>query len=220
MNLTPDPLQVLFLWGLLARGGEGWKADLKPDLKTRYAPLRRAGLLEEEGRRHPDSGRARKWVRLSEAGWAWAQGHLDAPVSTRSSAAGPVLQAMLARLKVYLAAAGVPLAELICPPATGAEASALVPPAPPAGLPARVRAAYLASSGGRWGVRVRLTALRHSLRDVPRQDLDAVLLALARAERLALYPLDDPLELTDADHEAAIERLGQHFHLVYMDAGA
>jgi hypothetical protein len=222
MSIHPDPLQVLYLWALLARGGEGWKADLKPDLKGRYAPLRTAGLIEEEDRSHPDTGRRRKWVRLSEAGWAWAQAHLDAPVAPRSSASGPVLQALLARLKAYLAATGVPLAELVCPPGAGAAAGQAVaaPPVPPATLEARLRAAYLADSGGRWGVRVRLAALRQALRDIPRPILDATLLDLARAERLALYPLDDPLEVTAADREAALVRLGQPFHLVYMDPAA
>jgi hypothetical protein len=217
MNVNPDPLQVLFLWGLLARGGEGWKTDLKPELKGRYAPLRRAGLLEEEGRPHPDTGRPRKWIRLSEAGWAWAEARLDAPVSPRSTAAGPVLQGVLTRLKAYLTATGVPLVEMICPETVAAGPTPAAP-APP--LAARIRSAYLADSAGHWGVRVRLAALRRFLGDISRPVLDAALLELARTERLALYPLDDPLDVTDADREAAIERLGQRFHVVYMDPGA
>jgi hypothetical protein len=212
MSEHPDPLQVLFLWGLLARGGEAWKAEVRPDLKGRYAPLKRAGLLDEERRPHPETGRARTWVRLSEGGWAWAQAHLDSRVSARSTAAGPTLQALLARLGGYLAASGTPLVEVIRPEATPPAAG--VPAAE--GLSTRIRSAYLAASGGQWNVRVRLHELRRLLPDVPRQALDGALLDLARQERLALYPLDDPLEIRESDREAAIERLGERLHLVYM----
>lgn len=211
--MNPDPLQVLFLWNLLAHGGEAWKSALKPDLKGRYGALRRAGLFEEERRPYPGSGRLRIWVRLSDVGWAWAQAHLDAPISLRSTASGSVLQALLGRLEAYLTLRGIALADVIrpTPVATAPSEGSLET------LTEQIGSAYFKLTGGHWNVRVRLADLRQALPAVPRTILDAALLDLARGERLALYPLDDPLEIGDADRAAAIERFGQRLHLVYMD---
>ena len=203
MTFEPDPLQVLFLWGLLAQEGEDWKSDIKPDLKTKYTPLVRAGFIEEESRRNPSTGKPKKWIRLSDEGWAWAQDHLDAEVSQTKTAA-PILQGLLARLKRYLKRHDIPLAEVLGP----------APEA--AGLPQRIRDAYLRTSGGQWNIRVRLADLRAALSDVPRATLDDTLLSLGREQRLALYPLDNPREISDADRSAAINVVGQVFHIVYM----
>jgi len=212
----PGPLQVLFLWGLLARGGEGWKTDLKPELKGRYAPLRRSGLLEEEGRptRTPVDPQMDPALGGRLGLGRGSPGRPGIPALDRGGTGAP---------GGAHPAQGVPHGNRRAPgrddlPQTVAAGPTPAAPAPP--LAARIRSAYLADSAGDWGVRVRLAALRRSLGDVSRPVLDAALLELARTERLALYPLDDPLDVTDADREAAIERLGQRFHLVYMDPGA
>jgi hypothetical protein len=210
MSFEPDPLQVLFLWALLAQGGEAWKTDLKPDPKGKYGPLLTSGLVEEESLKHPATRARRKRVRLSERGWVWAQGHLDAPLSARSTAGAAILQAFLARLKAYLAEHDVALAEVVAP---GVQARAAA-----GDLPGRVRDAYWRAAGGRWNVRVPLAALRTALADVPRGLLDETLLAMSRERRLALYPADDPRGLSDADRSAAISVAGQMFQIVYMDA--
>jgi DNA-binding PadR family transcriptional regulator len=205
MTFEPDPLQVLFLWGLLARGGEGWKSDIKPklDRRNKYLPLVRAGFIEEESRKNPDTGKEKGWIRLSDQGWAWAQDHLDADVSQTKTAA-PILQGLLARLKPYLKRHDIPLAEVLGPTPEAAD------------LPQRIRDAYLRASGGQWNTRVRLADLRAALSDVPQATLDNTLLSLGREQRLALYPLDNPREISDADRSAAINVVGQVFHIVYM----
>lgn len=210
MNTKLDPLQVLFLWGLLAKGGEAWKGDLKPELNKNYTPLVKNGFLEEEPRKHPETKRPRKWIRLSDAGWKWAQGHLDAEVSRRSTAGNQILKEVLTRLKRYLDQKNLSLAEIIRPDLGRDEVVT--------NLPERVRAAYFNETGGVWNKRVRLARLRQAFPEVSRQELDKTLLEICKAGRAVLYPLDNPLERTPADLEAAIDSAGQKFHIIYMES--
>jgi len=207
MSPQPSPIQVLFLWSLLARGGEAWLSDLKPRLEpaSRRKQLAQAGLTEEESRRHPTSGRPQKLIRLTDAGWAWAQANLDAEVSTRSTAGAAILRSFLSRLKPYLERNEIPLVEVLCPEVATPQ------------LADRIRNAYLEHAGGRWNTRVRLHRLRSNLADVPRETLDRALLELERSGRLVLYPLEDPREIETRDEQAAIEIGGAPSHVVYME---
>ncbi|MGH8614520.1 MAG: MarR family transcriptional regulator [Gammaproteobacteria bacterium] len=184
MGTKLEPLQVLFLWGLLAKGGEAWKGDLKPELHKNYARLVKSGFVDEEQRKHPETKRARKWVRLSDAGWKWAQEHLDAEVSKASKAGGQILQDFLAKLKSYLEHKSISLAEIITPDLGRSEGGT--------NLPERIRNAFLKETGGVWNTHVRLASLRRALSDIDRRELDEALLAMGRTGQLVLYPLDNP----------------------------
>lgn len=209
MDTKLDPLQVLFLWGLLAKGGEAWKTGHKPHLRKNYTFLVKNGFIEEEKRKHPETKRSRNWIRLSDAGWKWAQEHLDAEVSKGSKAGGQILQDFLTRLKSYLENNSVSLAEIISPDLGRGEGGM--------NLPERIRAAYFKETGGVSNKRVRLARLREVLPDVSRGDLDEALSTICKAGRAVLYPLDNPLERTPADREAAIDSAGQKFHIIYME---
>jgi hypothetical protein len=219
MPYNPSPLEVLFVWGLVAEGGAGLMKDLKPKLaKQDRDRLEKAGLVAVTPQKNRALG-----VELTDSGWAWAADHLDAEISARSSAAGPILRAWLIRLKGYIANNDVALAEIIGGQhvATGEGAPPADSPTPAQGaahsLPERIADAYLSLSGGHWARRVRIAHLRDKLKDVSRQKLDAILLDMQRQGRLALYTLDDPRQLSTDDEKAAIHIGPATRHIVYME---
>ena len=109
MQYDPSPLEVLFVWGLVAEGGAGPIKDLKPKLEKKNRDrLEKAGLVTVVKQKNRSL-----LIELSDKGWAWASDHLDAEISARSPAAGPILRAWLIRLKGYIANNDVALAEII-----------------------------------------------------------------------------------------------------------
>ena len=193
--------------------------DLRPKLeKPSRDRLEKAGLVTVTRQKGGALG-----VELSDRGWAWAAGHLDAEVSPRSTAAGPILRAWLTRLKGYIANNHVALAEIIGGQqvATGKGAPLADSHAPAqdatGGLPERIADAYLSLSGGHWARRVRIAHLRDKLKDVSRQRLDTILLDMQRQGRLALYTLDDPRQVSTDDEDAAIHIGPATRHILYME---
>ncbi|CAH2601345.1 conserved protein of unknown function [Rhodovastum atsumiense] len=200
---APSPLQTLILWALLARGGTALQKDLRPEpKKSDRDALVRARLL-----RAGKAGRAVS-LELTDAGWAWAAANTAAPLPAGSTAGTAVLSGLLGRLGAYMAARDVALADIIHPP---------VEAPGDADLAGRIRAAYLAESGGSVNRRVRLAALRARLAEVPRAELDTALLALAQDGGAGLLPLDDPTEIGAADHAAAIAVGTQMRHILWLD---
>lgn len=224
MDKTPSPIQTLILWALLARDGGDFQKNIKPELKPEHRkPLEGAGLIEVEKRAttvYRKDGKATRqranYIALTERGWAWAANHLDAPVAARSTAAAPILQAIMAKLKTHLQSRNLTLAEFICP---GSEPH----PEPrkedgSRSIWQRIHTAYSQLAGGRWNVRVKLAALRAELSDVPRDQLDDALLAMEREDAMVLYPLDNPQEIRPEDREAALSNsAGFPRHILYMD---
>ena len=216
MTYQPSPLQTLFLWRLLCSEGGEFCRRMRPELP---APEKRslvaAGLIELESRRDAANGRAARpaqYAVLTELGWEWASRHLDAEISMRSHAAAGVLLAIMRKLKTHLARQRISLAEFICSQPSGT--CAVGQP----DLISRMRAAYREAAGGRWNVRVRLADLRRMLPDVPRQQLDAALLALEREPGTVLYSLDDPQEIRPEDESAALgNSAGTPRHIVYIE---
>ena len=151
-----------------------------------------AGLVSAE-RRGRDL-----WLEATEKGWAWAQDHLDADLPERAAAAS-VLQAWLTRLKTYLAAQNLTLAEFLAPRAR-----------------LDLRAAYLQASGGALNQRVRLSALRAACGRTDRTALDAALTAAHGRDGLHLSGSDNPPELTAEDHAAALDYKGERMHFVWI----
>lgn len=214
MSLSPNPLQTLFLWRLLAsEGGEFWK-NTKPQVSTaERKELEAAGLIAIDKRKESDRKGARPimYVSLSEQGWNWAVEHLNAEISKKSNASGPILQDILAKLKIHLERTGSSLADFVCPPEGEVTSE-------PEDIPSRIRRSYCSASGGRWNVRVRLAELRRALPEVPRAELDESLLAMERQGSVVLYPLDDPQEIEPEDEAAGLPNsLGIRRHIVYLE---
>jgi hypothetical protein len=221
MQYDPSPLEVLFVWGLVAEGGAGLMKDLKPKLeKKNRERLEKAGLMTVAPQKQKNRALG---VELTDKGWAWAADHLDAEISARSPAAGPILRAWLIRLKGYIANNDVALAEIIggqhVTNGDGAKSADRDAPVSDAsqGLPQRIADAYLSLSGGHWARRVRIAHLRDKLKDVSRQKFDAILLDMQRQGRLALYTLDDPRQVSTDDEKAAIHIGPATRHIVYME---
>lgn len=222
MNANPTPLQTLILWRLLSTGGAAFLQEIKPELRPEdKKSLHAAGLIEVEQRKpgHPKA-RRQTFISLSEAGWAWAEEHLDAPISHRTPAAGPILQVLLTKVKWLMRRHQLSLSELISSGSTqpASNESTVEPRREPISLTQRVRESYSRLSGGRTNVRVRLKDLRSDLSDVPAAALDDVLLQMERNHAVSLYPLDHPLEVTDDDIKAALPNtVGGPRHVVYME---
>ena len=85
-------------------------------------------------------------------------------------------------------------------------------------LEQRVKRAYLDASGGRWDVRVRMADIRKKLVDIPPTSLDAILRKMQLDQKLVLYPLDEPSEISPEDDAAAVVAGGRKNHILYMTA--
>ena len=202
----PDPGQTLFLWGLLAAGGEAWLKDLRPELGRRRRPLLEAGLIEEERRSGPKGGQ-RLWISLTDRGWYWLGNNMDAPLPPRAGVtAVQVLQKLLRNLGPFLERHNLALADIF------ADHGGPVPAGQD--LAQRVREQAFALAKGKSRVLVRLADLRRALPDVDRETLDQELVRLQRDGRLVLYHMDDPSERTPADDDAALIIAGHRRHLL------
>jgi len=205
---TPTALQTLILWALVSQGGTARQKDLRPEpKKADRDALERARLVSVDKKRRP------LHVELTDRGWAWAAANTTAALPARSSNGTVVLAALLARLGAYMAAADVALADIINPanPAPGSQHDTKQE------LGLRIRAAYLAESGGVVNQRVRLAAIRARLADVGRAELDGALVALELGGDGGLLALDDPTEIGPADRAAALQVGVQARHLLWLD---
>jgi hypothetical protein len=206
--MSNEPQERLILLRLALEGGETKNTDFKPDLKKQDRDrLVRAGLIEAEKRQPPKGGRAALYLVLTDGGWAWLAEHLDGelpkPVRT--------LKKLLACLKAHLDARGFSLADFITGPPS------VTKPESPPDVEKHIEHAYLRLSGGRANVRVRLADLRAALPEIPRDRLDATLLAMATRGGVALYPLENPVEIQPQDREAVLRTpTGHERHLIYL----
>lgn len=217
---TPEK-QTLILWALLARdNAASFQNELKPESeKADREALEKAGLIKCERR-----GRyQRYWIEVTEKGWAWATDHLNDDLPTGSPAGSTILQAWLTRLKAYMQARNVVLAEILGPQRArkdGSEGIATGDAARASGydaLRARIRQAYLAVTGDRINTRARLCDIREKLNDIDRAALDEALKRMQLEQQASLYPLDNKTEITDADRNAAIYFGVEPRHILWIE---
>jgi hypothetical protein len=214
MTTKSEPLDRLILLRLALEGGLVKNTDFKPELKKPDRDrLVAAGLMETEKRAPGAGGRKVLHLNLTERGWGWLVDHLAGELPARANAVRP-LQKLLGCLKAYLDDRGVSLAEFLTRPSTS---ESRLPLGEPEGDEQRIERAYYQLSGGRPNERVRLAALRAELPDIPRERLDVVLLAMATRGGVALYPLENPLEIGPQDREAVLRTpSGHERHLIYL----
>jgi hypothetical protein len=220
MNVSLDPLQTMLIFRLVFTGESPKLSELQPRLTpvNRRDELVRAGLIRLEKR-----GRTTHVTATAKAR-DWTGRHLTAAFSARSNSVAPTLKAALEKMHDFMCREGVLFdAFLRAGPRRGngvittkkdhqvfeQEDSAHE----------IIRSAYAGLTGGYWNTRVRLADLRDQLSELPREVLDRYLLAMQQTGRLALYSLDDPREVTEADRDAALSILGHHRHIVYMSDG-
>jgi len=212
-------LQTLILWALLAKAeGGSFQKDIRPEVtkKDREA-LVKAGLIISE-KRGP-----RIWLEVTEKGWAWAGDNLDASLPKRSTAGSIVLQDWLTRLKAFMETRGLALADVLAPsppPPSGNSHSVNYRPRPSIDygvLRSRIRKAYLELTGDRLNTRVLLRDLRSKLIDIERNVLDEALKRMQREQEASLYRIDNRIEITDADRDAAIYFGSEPRHLLWIE---
>ncbi len=202
-------MQTLILWALLAKaGGASFQKDIRPEVKKpdREALLR-AGLIASEKR-----DRSGRWLEMTDKGWAWAADHLDADLPKRSTAGSAILQAWLKRLKAFMEARGLALADILGPQQP-AERQPIDYPA----VRQRIRKAYLELTGGRLNTRAHLSDIREKLKDIDRATLDEALKRMQREQEASLYQLDNRIEITEADRAAAIYVGREPRHILWIE---
>jgi hypothetical protein len=213
------PLQTLALWSLLVNGGSGLQKDIKStfEKKDREA-LAAAGLITWE------KNKKQAFVlTVTDKGWHWAgTAAIDCAVA-RSPAAADVLRGLIAHLGVYMQARNIPLAEILAAaaaPPTATEPQPSPPPVPtspqPTDLRERIRAAFLKLTGDKFNTRVRLADLRALLSDLDRATQDEAIFAVAHESDADLLQLDNRIDITDADREAALQVGNEPRHLLWI----
>ncbi|MBB5048827.1 hypothetical protein HNR60_003597 [Rhodopseudomonas rhenobacensis] len=207
--------QALAMWALLGAGGAGYGGKLKPKIeKAEREALRQAGLIEvAKGERQA------YLLTVTDKGWDWAERHLADPLP--ESGVAFVLQAWLKRLAAYLKARDLRLADVLGTPAVPDPAESAAPdgkpaPAEPTDLRQRIRDAYLAVAGG-FNRRALLKDLRAKLPEIERSALDAALKQMQREQQASLMQLDNRIDVTDADREAAIQIGNEPRHIVWIE---
>ncbi|MCZ8381023.1 hypothetical protein O6P37_19325 [Mycobacterium sp. CPCC 205372] len=159
--------------------------------------LQRRGLIEVT------SGRPMV-LELTDDGWATCRSLFGAAVPARPSGQGRALYTLMRALDRHFERTGLSLAEAFGP----AQAD---------DVDTRVRDSYrqLSRRPGGW---VGLAALRRQLTEVPRDELDAVLLRLERQPGVRLIPEENRKALTDDDRAAALRIGNEDNHLIAIES--
>jgi hypothetical protein len=218
MSFEPNPKQSLLIWRMLFEPDMG-EVDADVAKKDIRAPLEAAGLLEAFEVVSPTTNRKKRRYRLTDKAWSWSSAHLDAKLN-RAPSAGPLLQAVLTRVKRVLESKDLSLAEFASigdEQGSNRRSNGNSAGAGAGTVRERARAAYLACSHGRWNEAVRLDALRAALPDVPREALDEALVNLLSSGEGVLYPEDNLRKLTPAVEQAAVSMAGEKKHYLKLE---
>lgn len=212
-NSAASERQNLIMWALLTHeNAAAYQKDLKPEPeKADRDALERAGLIRWE--KHKQGIR----IEVTDTGWEWAGNNLSAPLPAKSNAGTAVLGALLARLSTFVMLKGIVLADVLDPQAGAPNEKAVAPPPSPENIRKRIRNAYLDTTRGRFNTRALLKDIRARLPEVDRKTLDETLRQMQQDEEAILYQLDSRVELTDADHEAAIHFAGEPRHILWIE---
>jgi hypothetical protein len=211
-------MQTLILWALLAKGGEGFQKDIKPEAtRADRAALEREGHIRSEKR-----GRS-IWLEATDTGWRWAAENLGADLPKRTTAGTLVLQNWLTLLKDFMVARNVTLADILGPqpkikPGAPRDGTAANPSEHPdyAVLRDRVRKAYLELTGGNLNKSVLLSDLREKLKDIDRPALDAGLKRMHLEAGTSLKGLENPRDITPGIRDAEISFSGDPMHVLWI----
>jgi hypothetical protein len=203
--------QALAMWALLGAGGAAFGGQLKPEIeKAEREALLKSGLVTVEKRQRS------YWLDVTDRGWHWAEQHLADPLPDKTFGGAFVLRAWLTRLQAFMQARDFRLAHVLSPQAKQAQPRTdVTEPLNHAELRMRIRAAYLDVTGG-FNRRALLKDIRSRLPDIDRSTLDAALKRMQRVEDASLMQLDNRIEVTDADHEAALQIGTEPRHILWI----
>ncbi|WP_146617860.1 hypothetical protein [Rhodoplanes serenus] len=220
---TLSPRQTLIVWGLLVRdGGVQFQKDIRPEPSPADRRALEAARLITVGKRT----RQGIPIALTDHAWSWAADNLGTALTINTNAGTAILQGWLTRLDAYMRAQNVALADILGPQRprrSDDETPAETPSAPPPSARpadqasrARIRAACLDLAGGALNTRVLLRDLRAKLPDIDRATLDAALKRMEQDDEVSLMPLDNRIEIGEADRAAALHVGREPRHIVWV----
>lgn len=196
-------IQMLFLWALIVKDGSAFEKDTRPKIKAAERDkLASQGLITKEKRQ-----RGAIWLEVTDAGYDFVGSNLDADLPERSPAGTVILQTLLSQLKAYIESNNISLADILMAPHE----------ATPDDLRARIRAAYLETTGGEWNRRALLADVRKHLQGFEREKVDAALIEMHRNEEALLYTNDNQRAITTADEAAALTLAGEPRHILWIE---
>jgi hypothetical protein len=204
--------QALAMWALLGEGGEAFGGKVRPVIeKVEREALKAADLIDfrkEKGGAY--------FITVTDRGWDWAEQHLSDPLPEKTFGGAFVLRAWLSRLHSFLKARDLRLAEVLAeqltkPPADESSPRSLNY----SDLRDRIRTAYREVAGG-FDQRVLLRDLRPKLADIDRRQVDAALMQMLRDQEASLMQLDYRPDVTDEDHEAALQIGNEPRHIIWI----
>jgi hypothetical protein len=213
--------QTLAMWALLGNGGAGIGSALKPEVeRAEREALRQAGLITFDKRVRPFK------LEVTDRGWRWAEEHLADALPDKTYGGAFVLRAWLTRLRAFMQARDIGLAEILAEqaerrfPSVESQRAAQPTDVSPfhdySGLRERIRRAYLEVTGGSFNRRALLRDIRERLPNVDRSDLDDALNRMQRDEDASLMRLDNSVEITDADRAAALYIGREPRHILWI----
>ncbi|HSC85921.1 MAG TPA: hypothetical protein VLC09_01570 [Polyangiaceae bacterium] len=210
---SKQQLALLHLLFTNPRGGNEPQLGSSGLSGKEWQPLATAGLVEVFSK---PKNRG-KFVRATDEAWAWASSNLAgaAPARPKAKSLGVaamqtrILAELLAHLHPFLESRGESVGSLFAARDATTEGPA---------AEASERGVFSVIKGlGATGQRIRIADVRGRLAELGRDELDAALLALQRAEKIIIYPLDNPSEITAADKGAALLIAGVPHHIVYRE---
>lgn len=214
---TPE-MQALILFALLARDqAAAFQNELKPEPdKADRDALEGAGLIKCEKR-----GRYRRiWIEVTERGWDWADSNLGATLPAGSPAGSKILEGWLIKLQSFMRARGVALADILGPQQEAStkdfqRGDAASDDLDYAEIRERIRSAYLHIAGG-FNKRALLSAIRAHLSDIARPALDEALKRMEIEDQASLMPLDNRIDIAEADRDAALYVGREPRHILWI----
>jgi hypothetical protein len=204
-------LEMLFLLSLIARGGEAPQKDIAPTLKASQRDgLVSVGLILKDKRK----GNA-IWLSVTDKGYDFAARNLDAQLPARTTAGAEILRLWLTKLKTFLEAKDICLADFLT--AERELDSEAMPQPTPRNLRERIRAAYLKTTGGELNRRTLLKDVRSHLQDLDRGEVDSALVEMHRKEEILLLSNDNRRAITREDVDAALTLAGEPRHILWIE---
>ncbi|SRR6266567_498286 len=204
MSTEFTPNQRLLLWHLGLLGGKALQMDVEyKEIAKDRKELERRGLLAVAKERRSlvlelkDGG----WDELTKPGSVLPKG------KKKPSRERVILQLLLNALHIHASRQSVGIGEILRRAPTSPE---------PIDLQQRIRRAFFEIAGNPPQDSVRLSALRANLHDVPRQQLDEVLLAMKNAREINLMNLDNPPDIK-AEESSAVRDGNRQYHVLWIE---
>jgi DNA primase len=198
------PNQQLLLWDLALRGGRALQKDVeyKEISKGRKDLERRKALTTSKVNRS-------FVLELTDNGWSELATRRSVLLKSKKkpSRERAILQLLLDALQNYAAKHEVGLAEILRPSPTASQRDE---------VRQKIRRAFFDIAGNPPQDSVRLSVLRATLREIPRQQIDEALLSMKKDHEINLMSLDNPRDI-EAEETASLHDGRSQFHVLWIE---